>query len=113
MQAPQPELPPDRSINDIAPTLAELSEKVLFGDIWERPGLSKRDRSLITIAALTVLYRTDQLQGHIARGLDNGLTEEEIVEAVTQMAFYGGWPTGVNAARVARQVFAERAARQH
>jgi 4-carboxymuconolactone decarboxylase len=84
---------------------------VLFGDIWERSVLSKRDRSLITIAALTVLYRTDQLQGHIARGLDNGLTEEEIIEAVTQMAFYGGWPTGVNAARVARLVFAERATR--
>jgi 4-carboxymuconolactone decarboxylase len=106
MQSPEPE--PRARLAAIAPKLAELSEHVLFGDIWERPGLSKRDRSLITIAALTVLYRTEQLRGHIARGLDNGLTEDEIIEAITQMAFYGGWPTGVNAAGVAQQVFAER-----
>ena len=108
MQSFQPEPTTAGALGEIAPKLAELSEHVLFGDIWERPGLSKRDRSLMTIAALTVLYRTDQLRGHIARGLDNGLTEDEIIEAITQMAFYGGWPTGVNAARVAQQVFAER-----
>ncbi len=108
MQLPTPEPPVSSALSEIAPKLAELSEHVLFGDIWERPGLSKRDRSLITIAALTVLYRTDQLRGHIARGLDNGLSQDEIIEAITQMAFYGGWPTAVNAARAAAQVFAER-----
>lgn len=92
----------------VAPKLAELTEKVLFGDVWERPELSKRDRSLITVAVLTALYRTDQLRGHIARGLDNGLTEEEIGEVITHVAFYAGWPVGVNAAQVAQQVFAGR-----
>ncbi|RLT34987.1 MAG: carboxymuconolactone decarboxylase family protein, partial [Chloroflexi bacterium] len=94
MQLPTPEPPASSALSEIAPKLAELSEHVLFGDIWERPGLSKRDRSLITIAALTVLtvlYHTDQLRGHIARGHDNGLSQDEIIEAITQMAFYGGW----------------------
>ena len=90
---------------EVAPYLAELSAKVLFGDVWERPGLSKRDRSLITMAALTVLYRTEQLRGHIRRGLDNGVTKEEIGEMITHLAFYGGWPTAVNAAQVASEVF--------
>ena len=89
MQLPTPEPPASSALSEIAPKLAELSEHVLFGDIWERPGLSKRDRSLITIAALTVLtvlYHTDQLRGHIARGHDNGLSQDEIIEAITQMA---------------------------
>ena len=92
----------------MATKLAQLTDEVLFGDVWERPELSKRDRSLITIAALTVLYRTDQLRNHIGRGLDNGLSEEEIIEAITHMTFYGGWPTGVNAANVAQAVFTQR-----
>ena len=90
---------------EIAPKLAELSANVLFGDVWERPQLSKRDRSLITVAALTALYRTDQLRGHIGRALDNGVTKEEIAEVITHIAFYAGWPNGVNAAQVAKQVF--------
>ncbi len=95
-----------RSImQEIAPHLAELSADVLFGDVWERPGLSKRDRSLITVATLTALYRTDQLRGHIRRALDNGVTKEEIGEVITHMAFYSGWPTAANAARVAKEVF--------
>jgi 4-carboxymuconolactone decarboxylase len=102
---PQPAVSP---IREIAPKLADLTDSVLFGDVWERPQLSKRDRSLITIATLTALYRTDQLRGHIGRGLDNGLTPDEISEVITHMAFYAGWPVGVNAAQVARQVFAER-----
>jgi len=88
-----------------APKLAELSANVLFGDVWERPGLSKRDRSLITVASLIALYRTDQLRGHIRRALDNGVTKEEISEVITHMAFYGGWPTAANAVQVAKQVF--------
>ena len=95
-------------IQEIAPHLAELSADVLFGDVWERPGLSKRDRSLITVAALAALYRTDQLRGHIGRALDNGVTKEEIGELITHIAFYSGWPTAANAAQVAKQVFDER-----
>ena len=108
-----PTTPPTRpsamdQIRGTAPKLAELTEQVLFGDVWERSELSKRDRSLITVAALTALYRTDQLRGHIGRALDNGVTREEIGEVITHMAFYAGWPTAVNAAQVARQVFADR-----
>ena len=93
---------------EVAPHLAELSADVLFGDVWERPGLSKRDRSLITVASLISLYRTDQLRGHIGRALDNGVTKEEIGEVITHMAFYGGWPTAVNASLVAKEVFDSR-----
>lgn len=95
------------AIQEVTPYLAELTDRVLFGDVWERPGLSKRDRSLITVAALTVLYRTEQLRGHIRRALQNGVTREEIGEVITHQAFYGGWPTAVNAARVAQEVFGE------
>ena len=93
---------------EIAPKMAELSANVLFGDIWERPELSKRDRSLITVATLIALYRTDQLRGHIGRALDNGVTQEEIGEVITHMAFYAGWPTAANAVRVAKEVYDSR-----
>ncbi|MDO8749634.1 MAG: carboxymuconolactone decarboxylase family protein [Dehalococcoidia bacterium] len=96
---------PPNAMQEISPYLAELTANVLFGDVWERPGLSKRDRSLITVAALTVLYRTEQLRGHIRRALDNGVTKEEIGEMITHLAFYGGWPNAVNAAQAAREVF--------
>jgi len=92
-------------MREVAPKLAELSDDVLFGDVWERPGLSKRDRSLITVASLIALYRTDQLRHHIRRALDNGVTQEEIGEVITHMAFYGGWPTAGNAVQVAKEVF--------
>ena len=90
---------------EVSPKLAELTAEVLFGDIWERPGLSKRDRSLITVAALIALYRTDQLRGHMSRALDNGVTKDEIGEMINHMAFYAGWPTAANAVRVAKEVF--------
>ena len=93
---------------EIAPKLAELTSDVVFGDVWERDALSKRDRSLITVAVLTALYRTDQLRGHIGRALDNGVTKEEIAEIIVHMAFYAGWPTAANAVRVAQEVYAER-----
>jgi 4-carboxymuconolactone decarboxylase len=76
----------------ITPKLAELTDDVLFGDVWARPGLSQRDRSLITVAALIALARTDQLASHMNRALDNGVTQEELAEVVTQLAFYDGWP---------------------
>jgi 4-carboxymuconolactone decarboxylase len=92
-------------VRGVVPKLIELSEKVLYADVWERPGLSKRDRSLITVAALTAMYRGDQLKGHIERALANGVTKEEIGEVITHMAFYAGWPTAMTAARIATNVF--------
>ena len=90
---------------EVSPKLAQLTADVLFGDVWERPGLSKRDRSLITVAALIALYRTDQLRGHIGGALDNGVTREEIGEVINHMAFYAGWPTAANAVRVAKEIY--------
>jgi 4-carboxymuconolactone decarboxylase len=92
------------------PKLGELRDKVLFGDIWERPELSKRDRSLITVAVLTALYRTEELRGHMNRALDNGVTHSELQELITHVTFYAGWPNGVNAARVAKELFERRPA---
>jgi len=92
---------------DVAPYLADLTQRVLFGEVWEHPGLSKRDRSLVTLSVLTALYRTGQLPGHIQRGLANGLTKEEIVEAMTHIGFYAGWPTAVNAIQAAKETFAK------
>src|SRR6478672_7375434 len=101
-----PQTPAQRMIGDVAPKLAELTDDVLFGDIWERPGLSKRDRSLITVAALVALYRTNELPGHLRRALDNGVSKDELVELITHLAFYSGWPTAMSAMRAAKEVFA-------
>jgi 4-carboxymuconolactone decarboxylase len=92
-------------MGDIAPKLAEVTDNVLFGDIWERSGLSKRDRSLVTVSALIALNRPDQLRSHLALARRNGVTETEIVEAITHLAFYSGWPNAVSAVGVAREVF--------
>ena len=107
-----PKSPPSTigTVKDVVPKLAELTEKVLFGDVWARPGLSKRDRSLATVAALIALYRPDQLKGHIWRALDNGVTREEIIELITHLAIYAGWPNAGTAALIAKQVFQERSA---
>ena len=93
------------AVRDTFPKLIELTEKVVFGDIWERPGLSKRDRSLVVVATLVALCRTDQLRGHLQRALANGVTKEELVELITHLAFYSGWPTAMTAAKVAKEVF--------
>ena len=91
-----------------SPYLGELRNSLLYGEIWERPQLSKRDRSMITVAALQALNR-DQLRGHIGRALDNGVTQEEISEIILHTTFYGGgWPTGVRASGMAGGVFQER-----
>ena len=95
-------------MGDVDPKLAELTDNVLFGDVWERPGLSKRDRSLITVAALIAMNRPEQLRSHLRLARRNGVTQEEIVEVITQMAFYAGWPNAVNAVAVAREVFEEK-----
>jgi 4-carboxymuconolactone decarboxylase len=92
---------------ELIPKLGQLRDDVLFGDIWEQTDLSKRDRSLITVAVLTALYRTDELRGHMQRALDNGVTQDEIKGLITHLAFYAGWPTAVNAGRVALEVFDE------
>jgi 4-carboxymuconolactone decarboxylase len=84
-------------IGDTAPELVRLTDDVLFGQVWADPGLSPRDRSLVTVAALVSLYRTDQLGAHLRRALDNGLTKDELVAGITHLAFYAGWPCAMSA----------------
>ena len=102
-----PPSPARETVRATVPKLIDLTEKVLFGDVWERPGLSKRDRSLVTCAALIALNRTEQLKGHLERALNNGVTAEEIGELITHLAFYGGWPVAMSAALVAKDVLAQ------
>ena len=90
------------------PKFVALSQEVLFGDVWERPALSKRDRSLATVAALIAMPRPVQLAGHLERALDNGVTAEELSEVVTHLAFYAGWPCGVTAAELLTQTLEKR-----
>jgi 4-carboxymuconolactone decarboxylase len=96
-------------IGDVAPKLVDLTEKVLFGDIWERQGLSKRDRSVITVSALVAMNRTDQLPFHLRRALENGVTKDELVELITHLAFYSGWPTAMSAIMLAKEAFQDNA----
>jgi 4-carboxymuconolactone decarboxylase len=96
-----------KAFGDIAPALGELTDKVLFGDVWERPGLSKRDRSLITVSALVAGYRTNELPFHLSRAIENGVTKCELIELITHLAFYCGWPAASTAVAIARKVFAE------
>ena len=105
MAVEQPKSVARDMIGDIAPKLVALTEQVLFGDIWERPSLSKRDRSLITVASLVALNRTEQLRFHVQRAIENGVTKDEIVEVITHLAFYSGWPTAMSAMLVAKEVF--------
>ena len=94
-------------VRGVAPKLIELSEKVLYADVWERPGLSKRDRSLITVAALIATYRPEQLETHLTRAISNGVTKDEIQAILHQIAIYAGVPLAVECFRAARKVFAE------
>ena len=97
--------PAQQMFGEISPKFAELTDNVLFGDVWERPGLSKRDRSLVTVSALIAMNRPDQLRSHLARARDNGVTQEELVETITHLAFYAGWPSAITAITVAKEVF--------
>jgi len=99
--------PPD-SLHRVAPKLAALTSDVLFGDVWRREELSKRDRSLITCATLAALYRPEQLRFHVRLALENGVKKEELSELITHVAFYAGWPCAVQAAQVADEVFSSR-----
>lgn len=94
-----------RLMGDFSPKLAQLTDDVLYGDVWARPQLSPRDRSLVTISALIAMNRPDQLRSHLALARDNGVTEEQIVETITHLAFYAGWPSAVTAVTVAKEVF--------
>jgi 4-carboxymuconolactone decarboxylase len=103
-----PPISPRELVRATVPKMIELSETVIYGDIWERPSLSKRDRSLVVLATLIATYRPEQLRGHLARALDNGVTKDEIAEVITHLAFYSGWPGSMTAARIAREVYEER-----
>lgn len=105
--ADRPAAPGLAELKSFVPKFVSLTEDVLFGDVWERPQLSKRDRSLITCAVLTALYRPEQLRGHVERARANGLSVEEIAEMITHVAFYAGWPSSVTAARVANEVISQ------
>ncbi len=104
--AQQPGPPP--GAYDAAPYLGQIRNTYVYGDIWERPGLSARDRSMITVAVTQALYATYELRLHMGRALDNGITQDEIAEIIAHTLWYSGFPTGVNAARVAAEVFEER-----
>src|SRR5947207_15605073 len=91
-------------IGTFAPKLVELTDRVLFDDIWERKELSPRDRSLITVAALIALNRPDQLRFHLGRAVENGVRTEELIEAITHLAFYSGWPNAMTAMTIAKEL---------
>ena len=96
---------PRHVLADFSPALVAFTEDVLFGDVWEREGLSKRDRSLLTVAALTAGGNPDQLTYHLGFAKQNGVTEQELIEAITHLAFYAGWPKAMSAMAVAKNVF--------
>ena len=107
MSGSQEPAPPQKTVGDLAPKLVSLTDEVLFGDVWERPGLSKRDRSLVTVAALVALYRTEQLPFHLRRALENGVTEDELAEEITHLAFYAGWPCAMTAITSLQKIIGE------
>jgi 4-carboxymuconolactone decarboxylase len=96
-----------KGFGDIAPVLAAITDDVLFGEIWERPGLSPRDRSLVTVTSLVSLYRVNELPFHLKKALENGVTRDELIETITHLAFYAGWPPAMTALGIARTVFEE------
>lgn len=98
---------PRNPFSGIAPALADYTDKVLFGDVWKRPQLSPRDRSLVSVACLISGYRINEMPFHFKRALENGVTREELVEAITHLAFYAGWPAASTALPIARRVFEE------
>ena len=96
-----------QAFGHVAPKFAEVTDEVLFGDVWRRPGLSPRDRSLITVSCLISTYRTNELAFHMKTALKNGVTRDEIVEIITHLAFYAGWPPANTAVAIADKVFDE------
>ncbi len=104
----KPPTPARKAVGDFAPKLAEITDEVLFGDIWERPQLSKRDRSLITCAALIATGKTEQMNFHFPRAIENGVTQEELTELITHLAFYVGWPNAMSAVARAKELFGKK-----
>src|ERR1700733_2245558 len=96
-----------KMIGDFAPKLVDLTDNVLFGDVWERSELSKRDRSLATVAALIAMNRPDQLRFHLTYAVQNGMKKEELIEVITHLAFYAGWPSAMSAIMVAKEVLSK------
>jgi len=94
-------------LGNFAPALADLTDRVLFGEVWERAELSKRDRSLVTVAALVAMNRPDQLRFHLGNAVQNGVKQEELIELITHLAFYSGWPNAMSAIMIAKEVFAK------
>lgn len=94
-----------KAFGDFAPAFVSFTDEVLFGQVWTRPQLSPKERSLITVAALTAGGNTEQLAYHLGLARQNGATETELIEAVTHLAFYTGWPKAMSAMAVAKQVF--------
>jgi len=95
-------------LGEFAPKLVELTDDILFGDMWERAELSKRDRSLATVAALIALNRPEQLRFHLDFARKNGLTKQELIEVITHLAFYAGWPSAMTAITIAKEVFSKQ-----
>ncbi len=91
----------------LAPKFAQVTDEVLFGDIWRDPDLSPRDRSVVTVSSLISLYRINELPYHVKIALDNGVTKREIIAMITHLAFYSGWPTAASAMTIANKVFDE------
>jgi 4-carboxymuconolactone decarboxylase len=94
-----------KAFGDFAPAFVDFTDDVLFGQVWTRPELSPKERSLITVAALTAGGNTGQLAFHLDLARQNGATEAELIEAITHLAFYAGWPKAMSAMAVAKQVF--------
>ena len=109
MDDKKPPSPLRSSLGDFAPKLVDLTEEVIFGDVWERAQLSKRDRSLITCAALVATGKTEQMDFHFPNAIRNGVTQDELVEVITHLAFYVGWPSAMSAITKAKEVFAKKA----
>ena len=105
MSDKKPESVMRKLLGEIAPKLVDLTEDVLFGDVWERPQLSKRDRSLVTCAALVATAKAEQMDFHIPNAIKNGVTQEELVEMITHLAFYVGWPNAMSAVNRAKALF--------
>lgn len=95
----------EQMFGDFAPALVGFTDDVLFGQVWTHPALSPRDRSLVTVASLVSGGNTEQLVGHLGLAKQNGLSEEELIEVITHLAFYAGWPKAIAAMTVAKRVF--------
>lgn len=95
----------EEKFGDFAPALVGFTDGVLFGQVWKRPGLPPRERSLVTVACLVTGGNTEQLVNHLRLAKENGASEEELIEAITHLAFYAGWPKAMAAMGVAKKMF--------